>query len=81
LPVPASERTASVVLSTFLSLASTDCYPAEVSLTISTKPVNAGKGASIKDVPMQGEGLPQWGHRGGVIKVNKDIPKTSLIKT
>jgi len=25
-------------------------------------------------------GLPQWGHVGGVVKVKKDIPKTSLIK-
>jgi len=32
-------------------------------------------GASIKDVPALGEGLPQWGHGEGV-KVNKDIPKT-----
>jgi len=34
-----------------------------------------GKGASIKDVPVQG--LPQWVHREEV-KVNKDILKTSL---
>src|SRR6218665_1292861 len=35
----------------------------------------------LRTSPCKGEGLPQWGQRRGRVKVNKDISKTSLIKT
>jgi len=36
-------------------------------------------GASIKDVPVRGGKLPQWGHGGGRVKINKDILKTQNV--